>query len=392
MPIEQAPAGDDQPRPPVPGQRDRRMQAVPHKRCGNPNLNLSPRCGARTRAGCPCRAPAIRGKLRCRMHGGRSTGPRTAEGLARLRAARTIHGRYSAEARAQNRYLLTYIRRSRVFWAAARCKYRLPPDLQARLRQAPPELLLPRQPTGGLTPAEDRAIMRAEAEALAPWKQAIALIRRSSRRVRPSPTGAATVRAPQMAEAHAPEAAVGRLHGAATMPADAMAKPHAPGAQAGLAEPPGAAVTPPGDSAAEPHAPEGVADSGDRARRAPRLSSWPGLIRPATSGDRPRPAPGDPIGDAWMAGSGLAMTRAGGSQSAVALAAAAEAAARAHAPEAQAARHVGARSGAAAAIAAQGRKPHAPVTAAPAAPRTDNAAIRRAAAQWRAKQRILGRS
>jgi len=36
---------------------------------------------------------------RCRMHGGRSTGPRTAEGLARLRAARTIHGGRSAKAR-----------------------------------------------------------------------------------------------------------------------------------------------------------------------------------------------------------------------------------------------------------------------------------------------------
>jgi hypothetical protein len=36
---------------------------------------------------------------RCRLHGGRSTGPKTAEGLERLRAARTTHGRYSAENR-----------------------------------------------------------------------------------------------------------------------------------------------------------------------------------------------------------------------------------------------------------------------------------------------------
>lgn len=35
---------------------------------------------------------------RCRMHGGASTGPRTPEGLERLRKARTIHGRYSAAA------------------------------------------------------------------------------------------------------------------------------------------------------------------------------------------------------------------------------------------------------------------------------------------------------
>jgi hypothetical protein len=55
-----------------------------------------PRCGARTRSGRPCRSPAMRNS-RCRMHGGSSTGPKTAEGLARIRAARTIHGRYSGE-------------------------------------------------------------------------------------------------------------------------------------------------------------------------------------------------------------------------------------------------------------------------------------------------------
>jgi hypothetical protein len=35
---------------------------------------------------------------RCRMHGGASTGPRTAEGLERSRRARWKHGLYSAEA------------------------------------------------------------------------------------------------------------------------------------------------------------------------------------------------------------------------------------------------------------------------------------------------------
>jgi hypothetical protein len=37
------------------------------------------------------------------MHGGPSTGPRTAEGLARLRAARTKHGFYTAESIAARR-------------------------------------------------------------------------------------------------------------------------------------------------------------------------------------------------------------------------------------------------------------------------------------------------
>lgn len=30
----------------------------------------SPRCGARTRTGDACRAPAVHGRRRCRMHGG----------------------------------------------------------------------------------------------------------------------------------------------------------------------------------------------------------------------------------------------------------------------------------------------------------------------------------
>lgn len=77
-------------------------------RPGNPAT--APRCGARTRAGTPCQAPAMRAKRRCRMHGGRSTGPRTLGGLARIRAARTITGRYSAEGRAMEAWRRRYIR------------------------------------------------------------------------------------------------------------------------------------------------------------------------------------------------------------------------------------------------------------------------------------------
>ena len=40
-----------------------------HRRNTGPMLS-SPRCGARTRSGKPCRSPAVRGKRRCRMHGG----------------------------------------------------------------------------------------------------------------------------------------------------------------------------------------------------------------------------------------------------------------------------------------------------------------------------------
>jgi hypothetical protein len=34
---------------------------------------------------------------RCRMHGGLSTGPKTLQGVRRIRAARTRHGRFSLE-------------------------------------------------------------------------------------------------------------------------------------------------------------------------------------------------------------------------------------------------------------------------------------------------------
>jgi hypothetical protein len=59
----------------------------------------APRCGAHTRAGDCCRQPAM-ANGRCRLHGGLSTGPRTAEGRARCARARLKHGAYSAATRA----------------------------------------------------------------------------------------------------------------------------------------------------------------------------------------------------------------------------------------------------------------------------------------------------
>jgi hypothetical protein len=69
---------------------------------GDPNR--APRCGAKTRRGKKCRAPAMRNG-RCRMHGGGSTGPRTPEGLERSRRANWKHGLYSAKATAERRSL-----------------------------------------------------------------------------------------------------------------------------------------------------------------------------------------------------------------------------------------------------------------------------------------------
>ena len=56
---------------------------------GNPPGDLSAirRCGATNRRGMSCRAPAMHGKRRCQMHGGKSTGPKTAAGIQRIRQA-----------------------------------------------------------------------------------------------------------------------------------------------------------------------------------------------------------------------------------------------------------------------------------------------------------------
>jgi len=65
------------------------------------DFRCAPRCGARTRRNTSCACPALKGKSRCRLHGGLSTGPRTPEGLARSRRARWIHGKRSEAARTE---------------------------------------------------------------------------------------------------------------------------------------------------------------------------------------------------------------------------------------------------------------------------------------------------
>jgi hypothetical protein len=40
---------------------------------------------------------------RCRLHGGLSTGAKTAEGIERIRRAKTVHGQYSKAARTEQR-------------------------------------------------------------------------------------------------------------------------------------------------------------------------------------------------------------------------------------------------------------------------------------------------
>jgi hypothetical protein len=48
-----------------------------------------------------CGAPAMSGKNVCRFHGGRSTGPRTEAGKARIAAAMTVHCNSTRQARAE---------------------------------------------------------------------------------------------------------------------------------------------------------------------------------------------------------------------------------------------------------------------------------------------------
>jgi len=76
--------------------------------CEELHTNQAPRCGARTRSGNPCRSRAVRGKRRCRMHGG---APGSGAPIGNKNAFR--HGRYTAEAITWRRGLAELIRQSR---------------------------------------------------------------------------------------------------------------------------------------------------------------------------------------------------------------------------------------------------------------------------------------
>jgi len=70
----------------------------------------SPRCGARTRLGRPCRAPAVYGKNHCRMHGG---GPRSGAPKGNQNALKD--GLYTREAREERRRVRELLRETRRF-------------------------------------------------------------------------------------------------------------------------------------------------------------------------------------------------------------------------------------------------------------------------------------
>ena len=184
-------------------------------RNGNPrgNPNLAPRCGARTRAGGCCQAPALRGRTRCKCHGGASTGPRTQAGLARVAAAHTTHGRCRQQTWAEFAHLRLVQRCSRVLAQAARYRLWLPAALRARLEAGEVrELVTPPHPSWivgatreevlGRGTARDargrfvarpvvlgwgeavRRMVRERQAALRPWEAAIAAVRVAKRRAK----------------------------------------------------------------------------------------------------------------------------------------------------------------------------------------------------------------
>jgi glucans biosynthesis protein len=70
------------------------------------NLAKAPRCGARTRAGHPCKQAAVRGRATCRMHGGAkgSGGPQG------NRNGNFKHGLYTHEAKTLRRAMQAKVR------------------------------------------------------------------------------------------------------------------------------------------------------------------------------------------------------------------------------------------------------------------------------------------
>lgn len=68
----------------------------------------SPRCGAKTRSGGCCRAPAVNGKTRCRMHGGAAGSGAPVGNRNALK-----NGLYTREAIEARRALRTLLREAR---------------------------------------------------------------------------------------------------------------------------------------------------------------------------------------------------------------------------------------------------------------------------------------
>src|SRR5277367_2646595 len=91
--------------------RERRLGSLKN---GNPSGDFTKvaRCGAKNRRGLPCQQPAMKNG-RCRLHGGKSTGPRTPEGRQRIAQANLKHGYYAKAARQERRDFRAFVKRLR---------------------------------------------------------------------------------------------------------------------------------------------------------------------------------------------------------------------------------------------------------------------------------------
>ncbi len=78
-------------------------------------MNLAPRCLAKTRRATLCQSPAVKGKNRCRIHGG-------AKGSGGQKGNQNAlkHGKYSAEYLDQRKYRKELLRDARILLGRVR--------------------------------------------------------------------------------------------------------------------------------------------------------------------------------------------------------------------------------------------------------------------------------
>ena len=79
------------------------------------NLAKARRCGAKTRAGHPCRQAAVRGRPRCRMHGG----AKGSGGPLGNRNGNFKHGRFTRESKMVRRVVRAKVREIKALVQAA---------------------------------------------------------------------------------------------------------------------------------------------------------------------------------------------------------------------------------------------------------------------------------
>ncbi|CAN7311258.1 HGGxSTG domain-containing protein [Bradyrhizobium sp. LjRoot220] len=68
------------------------------------HLRAADRCGAKTRTGRECQCPAIRGRARCRIHGGRSPGAPKG-----IKNGNYVDGTFTAEAIEERRWIKSMV-------------------------------------------------------------------------------------------------------------------------------------------------------------------------------------------------------------------------------------------------------------------------------------------